>query len=211
MILVTKPINKPIQYPPKIQIQFQGYKCLKTFRITRCENLKVKLSTCSRICYLAIEGCLVNFESETVLEHGVLINIQPRTIGTSLSLFAIVDDPLVVVFILRVINTFYMALDLWQQFVADVDVAVRRPAYRYFFISVLHLVLAVLVLLTWTRSPKILQSQSVIRLAKFFGILWLHLHEDVNIADIHEHVWFEHSLTWIHLLEHAKAYLKISN
>lgn len=154
---------------------------------------------------------MVNFEREAILKRCVLIYIEPRTIRAGLSLLTIVDDPLVVVMVLRVVHTLYMALYLGKQLVADVDVTVRRPADCYFSLTVLHLVLTELELLTWARYSKILQSQNIVRLAEFLSIWWLHLYKDVHVSDVHEHVWFERSLSRVHLLEDTKANFKIPN
>ena len=33
----------------------------------------------------------------------------------------------------------------------------------------------------------------------------------MDISDIHKHIRFEHSLSWIHLLENTETYFKVSN
>lgn len=91
------------------------------------------------------------------------------------------------------------------------DITVGRPADRYFFLTVLHLVLAELEFFTGTGLSKILQSENVVRLAEFLSIWRLHLHKDVHITDVHEHVGLEHGLSGVHLLEDAESYFKISN
>ena len=163
----------------------------------------------SLILYLAIKCCLINFESETVLQEGILIYIQPRTIRTGLSFFTIVNNPLIIIVVLWIVHTLYMALDLGKQFIADINITIWRPSYRYFSLTVLHLVLLEFEFLTWSGYSKILESHCIIRLSDFLCILRLHLEEDFYVADIYQHVRFEHSLSRIHFLKNSETYLKV--
>ena len=64
---------------------------------------------------------------------------------------------------------------------------------------------------TGTGLSKILQSENIIRLAELLSIWRLHLHKDVHVADVHEHVGLEYGLSGVHLLEDAETYFKVSN
>ena len=89
-----------------------------------CEEGAPPSVSSSLILYLAVKSGLVNFEGETVLQRCVLIYVEPRAIRTGLSLLAVVDDPLVVVVVLRVVHALYVALNLGEQLVTDMDVTV---------------------------------------------------------------------------------------
>jgi len=113
--------------------------------------------------------------------------------------------------ILRIIHTLNMALNLREQLVTDVDVAIRWPTNRYLFLTILHLTFAELEFFAWAWYSEILKPQSIVGLTKFLSILWLHLNKDVDIANVDEHVGFEHGLPWVHLLEDSKANLEVSD
>lgn len=158
-----------------------------------------------------VECRLVNFEGETVLEECVLTYIEPCAVRAGLALFAVVDDPLVVVLILGVVDALDVALDLREQLVADVDVAVGRPPDRDLALPVLHLGLAELEFFRRTRDAEVFQPQRVVRLPELLRVLRLHLHKNVDVADVDQHVWLEDRLARVHLLEHAEAYLKVAD
>lgn len=60
-------------------------------------------------------------------------------------------------------------------------------------------------------SAEVLQLQCVVGGVLLLCVRWHHLNEDVDVADVDEHVGLQDGLAGVHLLEHAETDLQVAD